>query len=143
MLKCLAIGLLSLFCTFSLAAQESQAPKPAAPSASTIPADAAGLVNPVKSTPESIAQGRKYYAYDCAMCHGANGNGKGEVATEENLTLADFSDPATLQGKTDGELFYILKTGKGHMPAEPVRVNQNELWNLVNYVRSLSTKKSQ
>ena len=76
------------------------------------------------------------------MCHGDNGNGKGDVAIEEKLTLTDFSDPATLKNKTDGELFYIIKNGHGHMPPEGDRLKSPELWNMVNYIRSLS-KKSQ
>ncbi len=43
-----------------------------------------------------------------------------------------------MKGFSDGQKFCSLKTGKGHMPLERVRVNDSELWNLVNYVRSLS-----
>src|SRR5664279_3241175 len=119
-------------------AQQSQTP----PKASTpIPADAVHKANPVKPTPESISQGKKYYGYDCAMCHGNNGDGKGEVAVSEKFKLGDFSDPATLKGKTDGELFYIIKNGQGQMPPEGDRVKPTELWNMVNYIRSLSNKK--
>jgi mono/diheme cytochrome c family protein len=100
------------------------------------PAAAKNLVNPVKPSGESLAQGKKYYGYDCAMCHGATGNGKGEVATEEKLP--DFTNADSLKDKTDGQLFCSLKKGKGHMPLENVRVTPNELWNLVNYVRSLA-----
>lgn len=100
------------------------------------PAAAAGLTNPVKSTPESLALGKKYYGYDCAMCHGATGNGKGEVDTGEKLP--DLTNPATLKDKTDGQLFCTLKVGKGHMPVEPARTSENDLWSLVNYVRSLA-----
>jgi mono/diheme cytochrome c family protein len=42
---------------------------------------------------------------------------------------------------TDGELFYIIKVGKGDMPPEGARVKTDELWDLVNYVRSLAKKK--
>ena len=135
---------LTLLLAFSTTAQQSQpTPKAAPPESSTIPAEAAQLVNPIKPTPESIAQGKKYYGYDCAMCHGENGDGKGSVAVDEKLELKDFRDPATLRNRTDGELFYILKTGKGHMPPEPIRFTQNELWNIINYVRSLSHKAGQ
>ena len=133
---------LSLF-PFVAATQESQTPeKAAAANSAPIPADAAQKANPVKPTPESIALGKKYYGYDCAMCHGANGDGKGDVAVDEKLKIGDFRDPATLKDKTDGELFYVLKNGHGQMPAEPIRLKQDELWNLINYVRSFS-KKSQ
>ena len=93
------------------------------------------MVNPVKPTAESLAQGKKYYGYDCAMCHGQTGNGKGDVDTGEKLP--DFTDPASLKDKSDGELFCSLKGGKGHMPLERIRTTPNELWNLINYVHSL------
>lgn len=100
------------------------------------PAEVGKMVNPVKPTAESLAQGKKYFGYDCAMCHGQTGNGKGDVESGEKLP--DFTNPATLKDKSDGELFCSLKTGKGHMPLERIRVTPNELWNLVNYVRSLA-----
>jgi mono/diheme cytochrome c family protein len=126
-----------LFSVVAAAAQTSQSPSQATPS-NTIHAEAAHQVNPVKPTPESIAEGKKYYGYDCAMCHGANGDGKGEVAIDEKLKLKDYRDPATLQGMTDGELFYIIKNGKGQMPPEGDRLKAPQLWNLVNYIRSLA-----
>ena len=101
------------------------------------PAEVSKMVNPVKPSPESIALGKKYYGYDCAMCHGANGNGKGDIDTGEKLL--DFTNPDSLKDKSDGELYCSLKVGKGHMPLEPVRTAApNNLWNLINYVRSLS-----
>jgi mono/diheme cytochrome c family protein len=136
MWKSVMVVLVLMLCVFSAAAQQS--PNPSNPAASTIPAEAVHQVNPVKPTPESLAQGKKYFGYDCAMCHGANGNGKGEVAVDEKMMLGDFSNPATLKDKTDGELFYIIKNGKGQMPPEGDRVKPTELWNMVNYIRSLS-----
>ena len=100
------------------------------------PVDVAKMVNPVKPTPESLAQGKKYYGYDCAMCHGTGGNGKGDVESTDKLP--DFTNAATMKEKSDGQMFCSLKTGKGHMPLERIRISENELWNLVNYVRSLS-----
>jgi mono/diheme cytochrome c family protein len=144
MFKPFMILLTSLLCALPVTAQENQASARASTSnASAIPDEAIHQVNPVKPTPESLAQGKKYYGYDCAMCHGNNGDGKGEVATSEKMKLGDFSDPATLRGKTDGELFYIIKNGQGQMPPEGDRVKPTELWNMVNYIRSLSSKKGQ
>ena len=45
--------------------------------------------NPVKATPESIAQGKKIYGYDCASCHGATGDGKTDVA--KDLKMPDLT----------------------------------------------------
>jgi len=99
------------------------------------PDEAKKMVNPVKPSAESLAQGKKYYGYDCAMCHGKTGDGKGEVDNGDKMP--DFTNAASMKDKTDGEMFCSLKTGKGHMPLEHVRVTPNELWNLINYVRSL------
>jgi mono/diheme cytochrome c family protein len=114
---------------------------PSAPPATTpIPADAATLVNPVKPTPEGAAHAKKMYGYDCAMCHGANGNGKGDLVADMKLTLKDFTDPAALKDIPDGQLFYIIKNGKGQMPPEGDRGKDEDIWNMVVLVRSFAKK---
>ena len=116
-------------------------PPPQNPSYSAIPVEATKQQNPVKSTPESLARAKKWWTLDCEMCHGKNGDGKGETAKDMKLTMADFTDPATLKDRTDGEIFYIIKTGHNDMPPEGPRVKTEENWDLVNYVRSLAKKK--
>lgn len=143
------VSLLAIF-YLPLLAQEQ---KPAAPAADAAPAtaatsatataskmppEAAKVPNPVKPTAASIAAGKKQYGYDCAMCHGKDGDGKGDLAADMKLNLLDYTDPAALKGMTDGELFYIIKNGKGDMPSEGDRAKSEEVWNLVNYVRSFS-----
>lgn len=113
---------------------------PAAPAAATIPPEAARMVNPVKPTAESQSHAKKVYGYDCAMCHGANGNGKGDVVADLKLTLKDYTDPAALKDMSDGELFYIIKNGKGQMPGEGDRAKPDDLWNMVILIRSFSKK---
>jgi len=124
-----------------LSQQSNPNPPPQNPSYSAIPVEAARAQNPVKSTPESLARAKKWWTLDCEMCHGKNGDGKGETAKDMKLTMADFTDPATLKDRTDGEIFYIIKTGHNDMPAEGPRVKTEENWDLVNYVRSLAKKK--
>src|SRR5579864_3576683 len=80
--------------------------KVAQPSYAAIPVDAAKQSNPVKSSPESIARAKKRWSMDCAMCHGKDGNGKGDVAADMKLKIADFTNPDTLKDRTDGEIFY-------------------------------------
>jgi mono/diheme cytochrome c family protein len=110
----------------------------AAPAA--VPADAAQMVNPVKPTAESQAKAKKMFGYDCAMCHGENGNGKGDLVAGMKLVLKDYTDPAALKGVSDGEMFYIIKNGKGQMTGEGDRAKPDDIWNLVIYVRSLAKK---
>lgn len=113
------------------------------PSYSAIPVQAAKEPNPVKSTPESLTRAKKWWTLDCEMCHGKTGDGKGETAKDMKLTIADFTDPATLKDRTDGEIFYIIKNGHNDMPAEGPRVKTEENWDLVNYVRSLAKKSAE
>jgi mono/diheme cytochrome c family protein len=105
-----------------------------------MPADAAHLVNPVKPTAASQAQAKKMYGYDCAMCHGENGNGKGDLGVDMKPPLKDYTDPAALKDLSDGELFYIIKDGKGQMTGEGDREKPEGIWNMVILVRSFAKK---
>ena len=110
------------------------------PSYEGIPVTAAKQANPVPDSPESRARAKKWWAMDCEMCHGKNGDGKGDTAKEMKLTMVDFSKPDTLKDRTDGEIFYIIKNGHNDMPAEGERVKTDEVWDLVNYVRAFAKK---
>ncbi len=74
------------------------------------------------------------------MCHGESGNGKGDLVGNMKLTLKDYTDPAALKDMTDGEIFYVIKNGKGLMPGEGDRAKPEDIWNMVIYVRSLAKK---
>jgi mono/diheme cytochrome c family protein len=96
--------------------------------------------NPVAATPESIESGKSLYSSQCAMCHGVAGDGKGELAGTLNLKVPDFTSTSAMKKRTDGELHYILTRGHGEMPAE-TRMGEKELWDMINYVRSLARPK--
>jgi mono/diheme cytochrome c family protein len=123
-----------------LIAQQAQTPaKPPEPAENKIPADIAQKANPVKSTPELMAKAKKTYAIDCAMCHGDSGDGKGDMAADlKNVT--DFTRPDAMKDRTDGELFHIIRKGKGDMPPEGDRAKDDDVWSLVHYVRAFAKK---
>lgn len=102
--------------------------------------DSASQGNPVKPTPDSITDGKKIYSYDCALCHGTDGDGKGDLAGEMKLKLRDYRDPASLKDETDTDLFSVISKGKGEMPKEADRARPDEMWDLVNYIRSFAKK---
>jgi mono/diheme cytochrome c family protein len=106
---------------------------------SPIPVTEIRRANPVKPTAESIAEGKKIYGYDCAGCHGITGNGKTDAGKQ--MKVPDFTDPDALKDHTDGQMFYVIKNGRGAMPLEGDRVKEEQIWDLVNYVRSLASKK--
>ena len=132
----LALSLLLAMSPHQQPQTTAEAPKPAADA--PIPAADAAKVNPVKATPVSLAKARKMYGYDCAMCHGATGNGKGDVGT--GMNLKDYTDPASLKDLTDGQLFYIIQNGRGQMQGEAGRQNDQEIWNMVILIRSFAHK---
>jgi mono/diheme cytochrome c family protein len=113
--------------------------KPAATEAKPA-ADAAKLVNPTKPTAASLALGKKAYGSDCEMCHGKTGAGDGDLAADMKLKLKDYRDPEALKSMTDGEIFIIIKDGKGQMSGEEGRMKAGQIWDVVNYVRSLGKK---
>jgi mono/diheme cytochrome c family protein len=103
-------------------------------------ADGKKLVNPVKATASSIALGKKAYGLDCAMCHGKTGAGDGDLAGDMKLKLLDYRDPESLKSMSDGEIYTIIAKGKGQMSGEEGRMKPTQIWNVVNYVRSLAKK---
>jgi mono/diheme cytochrome c family protein len=136
MKKSLLVLLAMFVFVFALWAQK---PKDQPPAEYKIPPEAAAKENPTKPNPESLTKSKKLYGMDCAMCHGKEGDGKGDMASDmKNVT--DFSNPDTLKNRTDGELFYVIRHGKGEMPPEGDRAKDEDVWHLVNYVRSLAKK---
>jgi mono/diheme cytochrome c family protein len=106
----------------------------------SVPADIASQTNPVHPTAAGLALARKMYGYDCAMCHGKAGAGDGDMAEGLKTKMKDYRDPASLQGMTDGELFYIIGKGKGEMPGEGDRAKPEQIWTMVALVRSFGKK---
>jgi mono/diheme cytochrome c family protein len=104
-----------------------------------VPPEEASRENPVKPTALSIAEGnRNYLKSDCAVCHAKNGNGKGFMSGASRYNCRDWRDPSSLKDFTDGELFYIINKGKGNMRGYERRMNSQEVWLMVDYIRSLT-----
>lgn len=96
--------------------------------------------NPIAPTAESLAEARKFFGYNCAMCHGKGGDGKGDLAADMKLELHDWRDASSIEKMTDGELFWIISNGKGKMPGNGDRDTEKMRWNYVNLVRSFAKK---
>jgi len=130
-----------LFAGFSIpAAPQQDKPKDTATAVDAGKSTGAERKNPVKPTPEGMAAAKKIYGFDCAMCHGSAGDGKGDVAASMNLTMKDWRDPGVLVGMSDGEVYDIIVKGKDKMIGEGDRLPPEKAWNMVNYVRSLAKK---
>ncbi|MCC7417841.1 MAG: cytochrome c [Acidobacteria bacterium] len=107
-------------------------------------ADAAALANPESSTPASIASGQKLYAANCTNCHGTGGLGDGKMGASMKVKPANLTDASWKHGDTDGEIFTVIKTGikPAGMRAFSPKLTDKQIWDVVNYVRSIGPAKS-
>lgn len=104
-------------------------------------AEAKKLKNPAKATPESIAAGKAVYMKNCTFCHGQAGEGDGAVAKSTKGTKpSNLVDAKWDHGSSDGEIFINIKEGIGpkfEMKATKAKITDPEIWNVVNFIRSL------
>jgi len=107
-----------------------------------IPASEKNRKNPVKPTPENIERGLELFSSQCAMCHGPRGAGNGELAQQLKMPVLNFTDPER-EKRTDGELFYIITTGHGRMPADGERLSKEWRWCMVHAIRSMAGGESE
>jgi mono/diheme cytochrome c family protein len=99
--------------------------------------NAAKVANPVAATPESVASGRRTYRRMCALCHGAEGKGDGGGAGAGGVP-ADLTAGRWRYGGSDGELFSVIHDGtSADMQGYGEQLSETDIWNLVNYIRTL------
>jgi mono/diheme cytochrome c family protein len=111
---------------------------------------AAALRNPVAVTPESIAAGKTAYDANCAACHGNMAQGAERagivisiIQEQGGKQAPDLTDDKWDHGSTDGEIFTTIKMGVGpkfDMDSWDGRIKDPDIWNLVNYIRTLGPK---
>jgi mono/diheme cytochrome c family protein len=107
--------------------------------------EARKLKNPVASNAASISAGQAVYKKQCAYCHNEDGKGDGPLAPKDSHP-PDLTDNKWDHGSSDGEIFTIVKDGPPKDAAgkdsvmKPFgkKLMDQDIWNVVNYVRSLA-----
>ena len=105
-------------------------------------AEAKKVKNPVASSPASIAAGKAAFTKNCRFCHGAEAKGNGPMAPE-GTHPSDLTDDKWDRGSTDGEIFAVIRDGAGpkfDMKGYKSKMTETEIWNVVNFLRSLQAK---
>ncbi len=129
-----------------IAVEIQQGPRQSAPAdavpinGSIVPRAGELPINPVLADDVSLSRGEALYERNCALCHGAGGLGDGPITKfwkPEMKRPANLTEPRMAE-QSDGSLYLTIVQGFGAMP--PLRENfeQREVWDVVNYVRTLS-----
>lgn len=87
-------------------------------------------LNPYTGQTEAIAEGEALYKkFNCYACHGMRGGGgMGPNLTDEAWQTGDGSDAAVQ---------IQIRDGKGAMPPYKSLLNDEQIWKLIAFVRSL------
>jgi mono/diheme cytochrome c family protein len=83
------------------------------------------------------AKGKAVYTSKCATCHGAEGEGKPAIAKMMKVEMKHLG-AKEVQSKTDAVLRKEISEGTGKMKG--VKLTEEELANLLSYLRSLAKK---
>ena len=103
------------------------------------PKAADNVKNTVISNSSTLAETKKLYITNCGPCHGDKGRGDGPAAQGLNPKPADHTS-AAVQGETDGAIFWKLSEGRAPMPGYKKIFSDEQRWELVNYIRTLTKK---
>jgi len=129
-------------------------------------AQAKALKPPFPMTPENIEEGKALFTAKatCFICHGNEGKGDGQGAVGTQVGPRNFTNPEFHKVKSCGEMFWVASNGtkgdfsKANAPSHPdgtgmvpyllnhnsdigltgtPLVDENELWKIVFFERSL------
>jgi len=100
--------------------------------------------NPIAYTPEAAKEGAEHFQHHCQICHGLDGQNTGvPFASKMQPPVADLS-AKDVQDYADGQLKWIIENGiaPSGMPGWKGILDDNEIWNIVHFIRHLPAKGS-
>jgi mono/diheme cytochrome c family protein len=105
-----------------------------------MPASYRRLRNPLKPTPERVAEGGALYQQYCAVCHGPEGLGDGPGGKTLNPPPAPLARILAMPMTTDGYVFWRINEGGqvlgSAMPAWKGVLKDEQIWKIVLYMRA-------
>jgi mono/diheme cytochrome c family protein len=100
--------------------------------------------NPIAYSPEAVKEGAEHFQHHCQICHGLDGQNTGvPFAAKMDPPVADLSTK-DVQEYADGQLKWIIENGIGPsgMPGWKGILDDDEMWNMVHYIRHLPARGS-
>jgi mono/diheme cytochrome c family protein len=92
--------------------------------------------NPIPSTSQSIERGRTLWKLDCEACHGPQGRGDGPAAAALRKKPKDLTRIARPPIFPNGIVAYRIANGGEVMPAWKSALTEQDIWDLVNFIRA-------
>jgi len=95
--------------------------------------------NTVEADAASLAAGKRLFASNCASCHGETAQGDGKAGATLNPKPPNLVDATWIHGSSDGEIFGVIRDGVKDtgMKAFASRMTAHQMWDVVNYLRSI------
>jgi mono/diheme cytochrome c family protein len=87
---------------------------------------------------DPVAHGKQVYQARCVLCHGPEGKGDGPAAAALNPKPRNHTDGAYMNSRTDEQLLAVIHNGKGAMPAWKGVLSEQEMQDVLKYVRTLA-----
>lgn len=101
-------------------------------------------VNPLSATDENIHAGQNNFTSYCMVCHGLDGQNTGVPFADKMSPPVPALNSPGVQAYTDGQLHWIIRNGisPSGMPAARDIFHDEEIWQMVLYIRHLPAKGS-
>ena len=94
----------------------------------------ANLRSPLIQNDENLKNGKKMYDIYCSVCHGSKGDGQGILMEREKfLGIPSYAD----RDITEGSIYHVLMYGINLMGSHSGQVNDEERWQIAQYVLKL------
>jgi mono/diheme cytochrome c family protein len=101
------------------------------------------ISNPYPITAAGLAQGKELYDIFCAICHGPKGGGMGYLVRDDGgvypVQPANFLLDEHLNA-SNGRYYHAIMYGKNLMGSYKDKMNEEERWQIIHYIRSLQAK---
>ena len=94
--------------------------------------------NPLPASETNYNAAKPVFNEYCANCHGDAGKGDGSDAMMYDPAPSDLTDAAHMNKLSDGEIYYQITQGRKPMPSFRSKLTEEQRWQLVILVRSLS-----
>jgi mono/diheme cytochrome c family protein len=95
-----------------------------------------GFPAQIPVTMELLKRGQKEFQINCAVCHGATGQGNGITSKYGLLSIANYHQDKFRQ-MADGQIFNTITNGKDTMMAYGDKVTVKDRWAIIAYIRAL------